>query len=258
MTDLNPRGNTMLLKDKVVLVTGGARGIGAAICRVLAREGAKVAINCSHSTEKAEAVAREVREIGSEAEVFCCDVRDADCVNNMVNDIKARFGRLDAVVNNAIAGRQGGKLDEATWEDYANSFDFGAKAVLNTIKAARPMMKAQGGGRIINIVSEQWDFGLAEWSVYLAGKGAMVGISRCLADELGPENITINMIAPGWMRTEKVTADVDTSGYEKSVPLRRQGDAQEIGKVCVFLISHLGDYVTGAYIPVAGGKVRQK
>lgn len=247
----------MLLKDKVIIVTGGGRGIGAAICRVLAREGAAVAINYHSSEDKANSVAESIRRDGGRANAYRADVRDADDVQRMVDQVYGDFGRIDGLVNNAIAGKQGGRLGEVTLDDYSNSFDYGARAVINTIKAVRPAMSRQGSGRIVNIVSEQWNFGSAHWSVYMAGKGAMVGISRSLADELGPEGITVNMIAPGWMRDEKVAPDMDSSPYLNSVPLRRQGDAEEIGKVCAFLMSHLADYVTGAYIPVAGGKVRQ-
>lgn len=243
----------MLLRDKVVLVTGGGRGIGAGIVRALARHGATVAINYNASREKAEALAASVEN----AEAFQCDVLDQDAVLRMIDAIRNRFGRIDGVVNNAIAGRQDVRLEDAAWEHYSNSFDYGAKAVINTVKAVRPIMARQGGGRIVNIVSEQWNFGAAGWSVYMAGKGAMVGISRSLADELGPENITVNMVAPGWMKTDKVTPETNTAPYEASVPLRRQADCEEIGNTCVFLISDLASYVTGAYIPVAGGKVRQ-
>lgn len=247
----------MLLKNKVVLVTGGARGIGAAIVRVLAREGATVAINCNTSREKADSLAQSINSNGGRAKAFCADITDAEAVAAMIEDIHREFGRIDGVINNAIAGLQAGKLEDVAWHDYQNSFDYGAKAVLNTVNAARPIMQAQGGGRIVNICSEQWNFGAAGWSVYLAGKGAMVGLTRVMAQELGPENITVNIVAPGWMKTEKVTADVDTSPYVSNVPLARQGDAEEIGNACAFLISDLAGFISGAYIPVCGGTVRQ-
>ncbi len=247
----------MLIKDRVVIVTGGARGIGASIVRVLAREGAAVAINCSTSRDLADELARSITDQGGRARAWCADITDPDAVRAMVGEIHDEFGRVDGVVNNAIAGVQQGLLENVAWEDYTNAFDYGAKAVLNTVNAVRPIMRACGGGRIVNIVTEQWNFGAAGWSVYLAGKGAMVGLSRVMSAELGPENITVNMIAPGWMRTEKVTPDVDTTGYVSGVPLGRQGDAEEIGKVCAFLMSDLAAFVTGAYIPVCGGAVRQ-
>lgn len=248
----------MLLSNKVVLVTGGARGIGASTSRVLAHQGATVAINYSHSKDKAEAVAKEITESGGKAQAFQADVRDADAVQAMTEQIVGTFGRLDGVINNAIAGRQSGSFAEASFDDYLNSFDYGCKAVLNTIRSARPIMREQGGGRIVNIVTELWNMAPADWSVYMAGKGAMVGVSRSLAHELGPENITVNMIAPGWM----VTENVDTNGegsknFAKSLPLRRHGSADEIGNACVFLLSDLASYITGAYIPVTGGRITQ-
>ncbi len=248
----------MLLTGKVVLVTGAGRGIGAAIARVLAREGATVAVNYGSSEAKAEAVVGEIRAAGGSAGAFGADVRDAEAVNRMTEQIVAAFGRLDGVVNNAIAGRQHGPLTNATPEDYATAFDFGCTAVLNTLQAARPLMGRQGGGRIVNIVTELWNLAPAEWSVYMAGKGAMVGLSRSLACELGPENITVNMVAPGWMADEKVDTNSEASrNFAKTIPLRRHGSADEIGNACVFFLSDLAGYVTGTYLPVTGGRITQ-
>ncbi len=248
----------MLLQGKVVLVTGGARGLGVNISKVLAREGAKVAVNYSASREKSEKVVKDIREAGGDAEAFQADVRDFDQVQKMTSEILARFSRLDGVVNNAIGGKQNGPLSEATSADFANSFDFGCQAVVNTIKAARPIMKEQGGGRIVNIVTEIWNMAPAGWAIYMAGKGAMVGLSRSLAVELGPENITVNMVAPGWMADEKVdTESEDSKSFAKSIPLRVHGSADEIGNGCVFFLSGLANYVTGAYLPVTGGRITQ-
>jgi 3-oxoacyl-[acyl-carrier protein] reductase len=249
----------MLLSGKVALVTGGGRGIGAAICRVLAREGATVAVNYGTSRDKAEAVVREIEERGGRAQAFEADVRDPDATAAMVQQVASAFGRLDGVVNNAIGGRQSGKLDEATTDDFRNAFDFGCTAVLNTINAARPILREQPtGGRIVNIVTELWNMAPAGWSVYMAGKGAMVGISRSLACELGPENITVNMVAPGWMADEKVdTSSEGSQKYAQSLPLRRHGSADEIGNACAYFLSDLAGYVTGAYLPVTGGRITQ-
>ncbi len=248
----------MLLAGKVVLVTGGARGLGVNISNVLAREGAKVAVNYSASREKSEKVVQDIRAAGGEAEAFQADVRDYEQVQNMTSEIMARFSRLDGVVNNAIGGKQNGPFDEATAADFANSFDFGCQAVVNTIQAARPIMKEQGGGRIVNIVTEIWNMAPAGWSIYMAGKGAMVGLSRSLAVELGPENITVNMVAPGWMADEKVdTSSEGSIAFAKTIPLRVHGSADEIGNGCVFFLSGLASYVTGAYLSVTGGRITQ-
>jgi 3-oxoacyl-[acyl-carrier protein] reductase len=248
----------MLLEGKAVIVTGGGRGIGGAISRVLAREGAAVAVNYSASREKAERLAGQIEAAGGRALPVGADVRDPAAVEAMVAQVVAAFGRVDGVVNNAISGRQMGKLEEASMGDFETAFGFGARAVVNTITAVRPHMRAAGGGRIVNIVTELWNMAPAGWSVYMAGKGAMVGISRSLALELGPENITVNMVAPGWMADDKVEpGNAGSQTYAQSVPLRRQGDAEEIGKVCAFFLSDLAAFVTGAYVPVCGGRVTQ-
>ncbi len=136
--------------------------------------------------------------------------------------------------------------------------DFGCKAVFNTVKAARPHMVAQGGGSVVNIVTEIWNMGPADWTMYNSGKGAMVGLSRSLAAELGPDNIRVNMVAPGWMATETVDTESEGSkGFAKSLPLRRHGSAKEIGNVCAFYLSDLATYCTGTYLPVCGGRVTQ-
>lgn len=248
----------MLLQDRVALVTGGGRGIGAAIARVLAREGAAVAVNYSASREKAERVVREIAGAGGRALAVQADVRDPAAVRAMVEQVVATFGRIDGLVNNAISGRQAGKLEEASLADYETAFGFGARAVVNTITAVRPFMRTAGGGRVVNIVTELWNMAPAGWSVYMAGKGAMVGISRSLAVELGPENITVNMVAPGWMADEKVdTSAAGSKSFAQQLPLRRHGSAEEIGNACAFFLSDLAAYVTGAYLPVCGGRITQ-
>ncbi len=248
----------MLLSGKVVLVTGGGHGIGACISRVAARHGASVAVNYSTSRDRAETLVREIKSAGGTAEAFGADIRDAAAVSSMVKAVVARFGRLDGLVHNAIAGRQNGKLDEVSMKDYDDMLDFGCRAAINLVKAVRPIMKAQGGGRVVNIVTEIWNMAPAEWSTYLAGKGALVGISRSLANELGPENITVNMVAPGWMADEKVdTASAGSKAFAATLPLRRHGSGDEIGNACVFLLSDLAGYVTGAYLPVTGGRITQ-
>ncbi len=250
--------DTNLLTGKTVIVTGGGRGIGASICQVLASHGASVAAVYSESRDAAEGVAEGIRSRGGTAEPFQADVRDAGQVADMVERVGNAFGRVDGLVNNAIAGRQNVEFDQALWKDYRDMFDFGCKAVVNTVAAVRPHMQAKGGGRIVNIVSELWNMGSGGWSTYLAGKGAMVGVSRSLAMELGPEGITVNMVAPGWMVTEKVDPESKGSkGFAASLPLRRHGGAEEIGNACLFFLSDLAGYVTGAYLPVTGGRISQ-
>jgi 3-oxoacyl-[acyl-carrier protein] reductase len=200
----------------------------------------------------------QIRANGGTAQAFGADVRDGAAVQEMTQAVVRTFGRLDGLINNAIAGKQHGSAAEATSEDYSTAFDFGCRAVVNTVSAARPIMKEQGGGRVVNIVTELWNMAPANWSVYMAGKGAMVGLSRSLACELGPENITVNMVAPGWMADEKVdTSSEGSKNFAKSLPLQCHGSADEIGNACVFFLSRLAGYVTGTYLPVTGGRITQ-
>ena len=246
------------MEGQVAIVTGGARGIGADICRVLATQGCSVVVNYSHSKERAETVAEEVLLHGVRALAIQADVRNREQVEAMVAQTLKEFGKITGLVNNAIAGRQSGRLEELEDADYQNMLNFGALAVINTTRAVRPSMKANGGGRIVNIVTELWNMGSGDWSAYLGGKGAMVGISRALANELGPERITVNMVAPGWMVTESVdTTSEGSISFGNSLPLRRHGSAREIGNACAFFMSGLAGYVTGAYLPVTGGRITQ-
>jgi 3-oxoacyl-[acyl-carrier protein] reductase len=224
----------------------------------MAEHGARVVINYSSSSEKAQKVLEKVKSMGAEAILCQADVRDQSAVDQMVREAMESFGRIDGLINNAIAGTQDGAFDAISDQDFQNMFDFNCLAVARTTRAVRPIMKAQGGGRIVNIVTEIWNMGPGGWAAYMAGKGAMVGMSRSLAAELGPEQITVNMVSPGWMATEKVdTSSEGSRKFAESLPLKVHGSGHEIGKACVFFLSDLGSYVTGAYLPVTGGRVTQ-
>ena len=248
----------MLLEGQVAIVTGGGRGIGAGISKQLTDHGAGVAVVYHQDADSANATVERLAAAGGDIAAFQCDIRCPDSVQGMVDGVVERFGRIDGLINNAIAGRQYASFDEATRQDYQDMLDYGCHAVINTIRAVRPVMREQGRGRVVNIVTELWNMGSAEWSTYLSGKGAMVGLSRSLATELGPDGITINMVAPGWMATEKVDRESDGSkNFAAQLPVRYHGTGEEIGRGCVFFLSELGDYVTGAYLPVTGGRITQ-
>ena len=227
-------------------------------CKVLARHGARVVVNYAQSRDKAEAVVAEIVAEGGSATAFGADVRVRGEYEALVAHAVEAHGRLDAVVNNAIAGKQDGAFEGATDEEFATAFDFGCRAVANSVRAALPAFKEAGGGRIVNVVTEIWNMAPAGWSVYMAGKGAMVGLSRSLAVELGPQGVTVNMVAPGWMATDKVDTESEGSkAFAASLPLRVHGSGEEIGNACAFFLSDLAGYVTGAYLPVTGGRITQ-
>ena len=246
-----------LLDGKVVLVTGGGRNVGAGIVRSLVREGATVAINCFRSPDRANAFASELEAQGGDVSVWPCDVADSDGVKAMVDGIVDRYGRIDAVVNNASDCRPGGAipLEDNAWECYINEFEVSVKAVINTTLAARPHMRSQGGGRIVGIVTEQWNEASPGGYNHVTGKAAMVGLCRKMVFELGPENITVNLVSPGWTRTERTNnRDTPDHPYIQGTPLRRMSEAEDIGDACVFFISDLAKNVSGAYLLVNGGR----
>ena len=247
-----------MLAGRVVLVTGSGRGVGAGIARALAHRGAAVAVNYSSSAKQAQSVVDGITDAGGEARSYQADVRDPRAVEQMVAAVEADFGGLDGIVNNAIAGVQSALLDDARWSDYTDAFDFGCRAVVNTVKAARPAFARRSGGRIVNVVTDFWNIAPEGQSVYVAGKGAMVGLSRSLARELGPENITVNIVAPGWMvENAEDEMSAESVEFSASLPLRRRGRPEDVGDVCAFYLSDLGAAVTGAYLLVNGGRITQ-
>lgn len=240
-----------LLDGKVVVVTGGARGIGAAICRVLAGQGAIVGVNYAENRPAAEHVAMAILAAGGQAIAVRADMRDSEAVRFMMNEMVREYGQLDGVVNNVIGGKRHGNLSDAALEDCVDAFDLGCRAVVNSLSAARPHFRAMGGGRIVNVVPEVGGTTPASWTFYMAGKGAMVGLSKSLAAELSPENITMNMVAPGWVAEDKVEAPPRRI---RPGQLRRHASGEEIGNTCALLLSDLAACVTGSYLVVSGGR----
>ncbi|RLK47500.1 SDR family NAD(P)-dependent oxidoreductase [Microbacterium telephonicum] len=247
-----------LLDGRVVLVTGAGRGAGVGIARRLADHGASVAVNYAASREGADALVAEIRAAGGTAAAFGADVRDPASVAAMVDDIERTLGRLDAVVNNAIAGDQQKDFDEATLAHYDRMYDFAVRAVVTTTQAALPAFERAGGGRIVNVVSELWNSSPAGWSPYTAAKGAMVGLSRSLSAELAPRGVTVNMVAPGWMIADAADeASEGSRSYTRELPLGQRPHPEDIGDVIAFYLSELAAGVTGAYLLVNGGKYTQ-
>jgi len=242
------------LKDKVAVVTGASQGIGARIAVTLAAAGAKTVVNYNHSQDKARAVVDEILSAGGTAVALQADVTDRGQVERMKTELKARWGSVDILVNNALEQKPWKPFEEYDWDWYQSQIDGSLKAVCNTGWAFIPGMKARTWGRIINISTVCFIENTPGESAYNAGKGALYSWSRTVCREVAPHNITINQIAPGWMRTEKVDPDSrEVIEYAKGVPMKRQGDAQEIANTALYFASDLAGFVTGAYVPVCGG-----
>ena len=244
------------LEDKVAIVTGASKGIGASIARQLASEGAAVVVNYASSKEDADRVVAEIRRNGGKAVAVQANVGKQAEVERLFAETKKAFGRLDILVNNAGI-YEFSPLEGVTEDHFRKQFDVN---VLGPLLASREAVKHFGadGGSIINISSSASTLTPANSSVYSATKAALDAITRTLAKELGPRNIRVNAINPGMVDTEGVrAAGFDESDFRKEIeartPLGRIGQTQDIAPAAVFLASGDAGWITGETLLVAGG-----
>jgi len=250
---MNSTMTVLPLKGKVAVVTGGSRGIGAAICKRLARDGADIAICCSSNVTVAEIVASAIAAGGGSASVFAADLADASAVSTLFARLGAHYGKLDILVNNAGVA-EFLPLSAGGTEHFDQIFSVNVRGLyLCTQHAVRLMPE---GGRVINISSGAARAGGANASVYAASKAAVEAMTACLATELGPDGITVNCISPGITRTDMlaqaVPADIQAM-LEKQTPLGRVGEPEDIADVAAFLASSDARWVTGQTIAASGG-----
>ena len=242
------------LSDTTVLVTGGTRGIGRAIVERFARTGARIAFTYRSSTSEATSLEEALEEGGTEALSLQGDVADPDVAQSHVESVLDRFGSVDVLVNNAGITRDG-LLLRLQEEDWDAVLDTNLKGVFNFSKAAyRPMMRQQGGS-IINISSVVGTTGNAGQTNYAASKAGVVGFSKSLAKELGSRNVTVNVVAPGYVQTD-MTDELDADTREAildAVPLDRLAEPHEVAESVLFLASPAADYITGHVLHVNGG-----
>ena len=243
------------LKNRVVLVTGASRGLGAAIARKLGGCGARVAVNYFGSPEKAQKVADDVRRGGGDAQAFKADVRDEVEVERLVRDTTSRFGPVDVLVINATGPQPFIPLEQLTWRGCLDQLEFFVKSPLLLAKAVVGPMKQRRYGRIINIGSEVLERGVPEFSNYVSAKGAQLGLTRSWAMELAKFGITVNLVAPGWIPTERHVNDSQElkDAYASSVPMGHMGVPEDIGDAVAFLASDAANFITGQKLSVNGG-----
>ncbi|NHM14724.1 3-oxoacyl-[acyl-carrier-protein] reductase [Xiamenia xianingshaonis] len=239
------------------LVTGSSRGIGAAIARALAAQGANVCLNCS-SEAGLQALAASAAELEREFGVKTCavvgNVADPEDAKRLANETIDAFGTLDVLVNNAGITRDGLAVRMSD-DDFAAVIDVNLKGTFNCCRAAvKPMMK-QRRGRIVNLSSVVGIAGNAGQANYAASKAGVIGLTKSLAKELGSRNITVNAIAPGFIETDMTDAlsDKQRDGLESAIALRRLGQAEEVAALAAFLASDSAAYITGQVIAIDGG-----
>lgn len=245
----------MLLKGKVAVVTGASRGIGRAIAEDLASQGAAVVINYQSNQVAAEEVVQAITQAGGQALAVQADVSDFAAAQKLMDAAVATLGQIDILVNNAGLTRDT-LLMTMKEEQWDTVLDTNLKSVFNCCKAVvRPMVKRKQGGRIINISSVSGLVGLPGQTNYSASKAGMIGFSKALAKELGSRQITVNVVAPGFIPTDltsSLTEEMKQWAIQNT-PLGRLGNPQEVAYAVTFLASDRASYITGEVLRVDGG-----
>jgi 3-oxoacyl-[acyl-carrier protein] reductase len=245
------------LKNKVAIVTGASKGIGASVAKHFAKEGAKVVVNYASSKEGADRVVKEITDNGGRAIAIQADVSKEADVTRLFEETKKAFGTLDILVNNAVF-QQYLPIEQASVAAFHQHFDVNVLGPILTIQAALKLFNDKGGS-IINISSGASKMPMAGVSLYSATKAAVDAITISLSKELGAKNIRVNSILPGATETEGAASAGVTTGSEAETmfvahtPLGRRGQPEDIAKAAVFLASDDAAWITGEAISVSGG-----
>ena len=245
-----------MLDGKVALITGASRGIGSAIARKFAGQGAAVIINCNGSREKADALMQEIRGNGGKASVLQWDVSDYEACEASVKQIIAENGQIDILVNNAGITRDG-LLMRMSEEDFDAVIDTNLKGAFQMIRFVSKYMLKKRSGRIINISSVSGVAGNAGQANYAAAKAGVIGLTRSAAKELASRGITVNAIAPGFIETDMTAglSDKVKEAANAQIPLGRFGKPENVAAAAAFLASEEAGYITGQVLHVDGGMV---
>lgn len=241
--------------NKTVLVTGGAKGIGAAICRALAENGFNIAINYNTSQDEAQKLKEELAGLTC-AEVFKADVSDSVSVKNMFSEIEKLFGGVDVLVNNAGVAEQA-LFTDITDEMWQRMIGVNLTGAFNCCRSALPYMINQKKGKIINITSMWGETGASMEVHYSASKAGLIGLTKALAKEVGLSGITVNAVSPGVVLTDMMSSfsDEDKNILMDETPLNRLGTPEDVAGAVSFLASDKADFITGQIISVNGGFV---
>ena len=243
-----------LFLNKVVIVTGGARGIGRSIVLALCKEGADCAFTYTKNTVAAESLTKEIQSMGRRAMPFKLDVRDFEGTKTFVEEVKKEFGRIDILVNNAGITRDK-SLMMMNKEDWSEVIDTDLTGVFNTTRACIITFLKQKSGNVVNISSVSGIHPLPGQVNYAAAKAGVIGFTKSLAKEVAPHNIRVNAVAPGFVDTDMTAALSETYREKamKMITLGRFGASDEVAQVVTFMASEAARYITGQVIQIDGG-----
>ena len=244
------------LTNKVALVTGGSKGIGAAVVRKLAAQGAIVVINYLSNLEKANELLAEVKSSGGNGSIIHGDVSDFESSKTIVEYCYDTYGRLDILVNNAGITKDS-LMMRMKEEDFDKVISVNLKGTWNTIKHSTKKFMKQRSGTIINITSVVGLMGNPGQANYVASKAGVIGLTKTLSKEFGPRGVTVNAIAPGFIQTPMtdVLSDEVKDSMMKSIPLNKFGLPEDVANAVAFLSSDEASYITGQVISVNGGMI---
>ena len=243
-----------MLSNKVAIVTGASRGIGAKVAKTFAENNAVVIVNYAGSKEKAENVVDEIIKSGGKAEAYKCNVASFDEVKEMMEYVVKTYGRIDILVNNAGITKDA-LLMRMKKEDFEDVINVNLVGTFNVTKNVIPYMVKQRSGRIINISSVVGVSGNAGQTNYSASKAGIIGFTKSLAKEVASRNILVNAVAPGFIETQMtdVLKQEVKEEIAKNIPLRRMGTPEDVANVVKFLAGEQSSYITGQVINVDGG-----
>ena len=245
-----------MLKNKNAVVTGATRGIGREIAFTLAENGANVAINYRTLNEDVERLIEELKSYGTNIVAVKCDISDEEEVKNFIAESKKQLGSIDILINNAGITKDG-LLMRMKEKDFSDVLDVNLKGTFITTREAASIMMKQRHGKIINISSVVGVIGNAGQCNYAASKAGVIGFSKSVSRELASRNITVNVVAPGFINTDMtgVLPEKVKESMLQGIPLKRIGEPKDIANAVLFLASDLSNYITGQVINVDGGMV---
>ncbi|WP_127529778.1 SDR family NAD(P)-dependent oxidoreductase [Paenibacillus kobensis] len=249
----------MSLHGKVVIVTGGARGIGRATCMQLALLGAKVVVSGNEDELAIQSVVSEITAAGGEALAFRADARSKEQMEQLADAVKNAFGRIDVLICNSNSGTIASTFAELSWESFEQQLTDELKSAFEPTKAVIPTMMAQRSGRIIYLSSTEGKDPTPQYIAFGTAKGGLDTFARYIAQEFGPAGISANIVAPGFVRTDEPfkISEEESRVIGSFTPLGRIAEPEDVAGVITFLAGDGARFLTGTYTPVTGGLVME-